>query len=71
MCKLDFDSYKINSFTKMLKRIRPSTEPCDIPESIVMKKTSYIVNFHTLLSMLLRNYGETSLCLNLDHIHAV
>ena len=62
MCKLDIDSYKIKSFIKMLKRIRPSTEPCGTPESIAMKKTRYIVNFHTLLSMLLRKYGETSLC---------
>ena len=53
LCKSDFVSHKNKSFIKMLDRIGPSIEPCGIPESIVLKKTRYIVNFYTLFSMLL------------------
>ena len=45
LCKSDFVSYKNKSFIKILNRIGPSINPCGTPER-------YIVNFHTLLLML-------------------
>ena len=51
LCKSDFVSHKNKSFIKMLNRIGPRIDPCGTPESIVLKKTIYIVNFHTLFSM--------------------
>ena len=45
LCKSDFFSHKNKSFIKVLNRTGTSIEPCDTPESMVLKKLDILIIF--------------------------